>query len=287
MFTEYTIAKAALALLATAYTAETTVFIGRLGLTDREVWRFSSAGEPICIARLPIHKTGSSWRELKIAVSPVRDEILVVSSVDEGVLNATNNSWHIHAKLQRLSFQGKLLATYQFDFSDPDGCGFGFTGNGHPFAASRYAKTKEIKKITWDGAAISDARADIAALLDWDVLTARWSELSLQTMPDAVVSELNPVRNGESVRLTQKELLYQGKMEFARPAGVAEWTYGSRFETGVMLTALESNYRDCRDWTRAMAVYSYSFESKIHEKICDGAYAVVARSGRLPVIHNP
>ena len=74
MFAKYVVAKAALAALVGAASPETVVFVGRLGLADREIWRLSSSADPVCIARFPIQRVEwQSWEGLRFAINPVRD----------------------------------------------------------------------------------------------------------------------------------------------------------------------------------------------------------------------
>jgi len=279
MFAKYLVAKAALVALMCAPRPDTVVFVGRLGVADREIWRLSSAADPICIARFPIQRIEwQSWEGLRIAVNPVRDEILVTSAVSSNLADKERNVWHTNLKLQLITFAGKRLASYAFDLWDPGRYGFGFTTDGHPFAAGRDTSDK-IKFITLDKARTRDRIEEVGDLLEWKELVPRWAELSRPLISEGIEADIPSDSGKAAVELDRGAMRYKAGPALPRPAGVVAWVYGSRYGGGILLTALDASYRECKDWTRAMSIYVGDPVDAVYSKWFDGAYAVVARTG--------
>ena len=283
VFGEHIITKAFLALSLSLISKDTTIFVGRLGITQREIWRMSSSQDPVCIARFPIQPGGQSWKGLKIAVNPVKDEILVPESVDEESPDAANLTSHFRVSLQKLSFSGKRLGRYKFDCWNTDGYGFGFTPTGCPFAACLTEGEKGVKMISLNGTQPSFDIHILHDLLLWNNISPNFAELLMQEVYEPFRGEITPKLGNDVVNVTPREIKLNGVTHFTCPFGMTRFEYGSRTNGGLFAIALEGVQSDGADITRAMTMYSFAFGSKTCRREFDAAYVVVARAGSLPV----
>ena len=286
MFAEYLVAKALLALTTLPCSTETTVFVGRLGLAQREIWHLSSSRDPVCIAHFPIQNDLKSWKGLKIAVNPIKDEILVVESVDEEMPDPAHLIWHFRVRLQRLSYSGKLLGKYKFECSNTDDYGFGFTATGHPFAAYLSENEEQAKVISLDGTPPVYEMSTLHGLLLWKYFSSSFAELLREHDSLPFRGEIIPKLGDDVVNVTSSAIYVNGEKLFSLPRGIREFMYASEFKGGVYAVAAEAVEAGTPNTTLGMTVYRFSFGSKTFQRGFDGAYVVVAKAGSLPVRHS-
>jgi len=272
-------AQASLAFIGAKPTIDEVVFVGRLGLAQREIWRISTRSDPVCIAKLPIQPDRQAWRGLRFAANPVREEILVVRSITDSDPDRMHKSKYCSVIYERLTFSGRHLASYKFDFENMMGFGFGFSKDGHPFAAYRDADSQKIVRLSWDGSTVGDSDTSIGDFLEGNVMSPRFAEMGVPFLGSNNMAKLEQPQNDDVVQLTSSELRVNGKVKLQRPQGVAGWCYGCMEGHGAILIALEGTFKDCKDFTRSMSIYDYGYRVNYYVKLFDGAYAVVARKG--------